>query len=103
MKIKPRVEIYQICDYGVTLNIKIDYDKGTVSFLDKNISRKAEFIFAERGVEYLAGWQNIFKAISSATAWAEDKLRKESDNKRKETVELHGLLNDKEYEGQNGK
>ena len=72
MEIK-KSELVELNYGGVRLNLKLDYDKGEISFLD-NSGNKQKFDFTNRGTEYLGGWVKIFKALEQATIYGNDKL-----------------------------
>lgn len=46
----------------IKMRYSIDYDKGDVSFVDYNNGKK-HFVFAERGLEYMQGWDDILDAM----------------------------------------
>lgn len=73
------LEIRTIEHKGVKVTIRIDYDKGTASLMEyRNESwKKKEWIFADRGLEYMTGWQNVIEAIQVAVAECKKELEKD--------------------------
>jgi hypothetical protein len=71
-------EQFDIDENGVKLRLEINYAKGTVSFLDKDGDYN-EFVFANRTRDYLGGWVKIFEALSTATKWADSRLKVEQE------------------------
>lgn len=67
---KKHVEIKTIEHKGINVTIKIDYDKGTASLVDaRNMSGNypaKQWVFAERGLEYMNGWLDILYAMTEA-------------------------------------
>lgn len=59
------LEIRTVEHKGIKMRIKIDYDKAEGSILDFQNENK-NFVFANRGLEYMNGWLNINDAIKFA-------------------------------------
>lgn len=78
MEITPQIEYHKLNVDGVIFNIKLDYKKKQVSFLDE-LGNKNKFQFTDRGREYLGGWIKIFRALEKATIWADEKLKEEEE------------------------
>lgn len=78
---------------GISLKVAIDYEKGSVSFLDHD-NKPKRFLFADRGREHLGGWVKILEAMIEATKWADEKLKErdgqEVDKKLDEAVAWAG-------------
>lgn len=72
MEIK-KIELIQLNYSGVKLNLRINYDKSTLAFVNEAGSPQ-KFEFAERGTEYLGGWIKILDGIARATRYGNDKL-----------------------------
>lgn len=73
------LEVKTYAHKGVSVMVKIDYDKGTISLMEKNHNMGSQdvpkkWVFAERGIEYMAGWLNILEAMSLAIGKAESEL-----------------------------
>ncbi len=65
------LEVKTIEHKGIKVTVMIDYDKGEVSFVEKqsyNSSgfQKKQWIFANRGLEYMKGWLDIIEAMQFA-------------------------------------
>lgn len=63
------LEIKTIEHKGVSVTVKIDYDLGTVSLVQRDKSGSfttKNWIFQDRGLEYMNGWLDILKAMSVA-------------------------------------
>lgn len=69
--------------YGVRLEVYIDYETGTVSFIHKD-GEPFKFIFADRGRDYLGGWLKVFKALEEVTRDADKRLKKHQGKKDSE-------------------
>ena len=53
---------------GVDVTIKVDFDEGTCSIVEKGMKewKAKEFLFAGRTLDYMNGWLNILEAMSNA-------------------------------------
>lgn len=71
---------------GIRLELFIDYEAETVSFIHKD-GEPFRFVFADRGREYLGGWLRVFKALEEATRDADAKLKKHKGKKENEFME----------------
>lgn len=71
---------------GINVDMALDYDKGTVSFVEKDGQVK-KYFFNERTVDYLGGWYIIFDALQKATAFADMKLRQQATLRENAEVE----------------
>jgi hypothetical protein len=64
-------EIKTIEHKGISVAIKVDYQRGTASLVEiystypDNYPNK-QFVFADRGLEYMNGWLNILGAMQVA-------------------------------------
>lgn len=63
------LEIKTIEHKGVKVTVKIDYDLGKASLVERN--RLGNFttknwIFQDRGLEYMNGWKEIIEAMAEA-------------------------------------
>ena len=97
METTPQIEYHKLNIDGVVLNVKLDYKKKQVSFLD-DIGNKNKFQFTDRGREYLGGWVKIFRALEKATIWADEKLEAEAERadkvKEKKFIDLMIAVSD---------
>lgn len=65
------LEVKTIEHKGIKITIMIDYDNGLVSLVEKqpfhgSVFQKKQYIFANRGLEYMNGWLNIIEAMQVA-------------------------------------
>ena len=74
-EIKKHLEIETYMYAGVEVRVRIDYDAGHISLLDQRNGVK-KWVFAERQLEYMQGWQNILAAMKYAIEQATKKLEK---------------------------
>lgn len=85
--------LYEVLEYehkGIKIFVNIDHRAGKVSIVKEDTNDLfKEFVFASRGLEYMAGWQNILDALKYAIGEATKIL--EIDNNEK-TKSLEGLL-----------
>jgi hypothetical protein len=79
------LEIKTIEHKGVTVTYKIDYDAGRASLVEfqNNGWKKKEWIFAERGLEYMNGWQDILEAMQVAVKECKKALESDLAEKTK--------------------
>lgn len=90
MLIRKKSEELYLNIKGVHLNLELNYDEGTVSFLNVDGSPQ-KFVFSERTVEYLGGWVKIARAIEEATIYADKLLREQ--RKLRDDEETTKLIN----------
>lgn len=86
--IEPKVHM-EVLSYeykGITVRVRINYDNGKISLIDESGSHK-RWLFAERGLEYMKGWQNILDAMKYTIGEATKKLEEDQDEKEKKTDE----------------
>lgn len=63
------LEIRTIEHKGVKVTIRIDYDKGTASLMERSLRGDwvaKNWLFQDRGLEYMNGWQDILGAMQEA-------------------------------------
>ena len=85
------IKKYEFSD-GTVIYVKIDFVKNKVSLTDAN-GAKNQFLFAERGVEYMNGWLNILGAMRYAIREARDELTKWQEAKKdKETKQIIDIM-----------
>lgn len=70
------LEIKTVEHKGISITVKIDYDKGDVSLVESVVGGygKKEFVFADRGLEYIQGWLNILDAMKHSVETAKKDL-----------------------------
>lgn len=83
---------YEFSD-GTTLFVKIDRENNKVSFVERGNSIKGEFVnkhwlFAERGVEYMAGWYNILGAMQFCILDAKKELEAYQKQKKQKLIDI---------------
>lgn len=83
-------ERIQFSHKGVNIYIDLDYNNGTVSFVNKEGDNK-NFTFRKRTRNYLGGWWIILDALQRATEFADLKL-KEQEELRKD-IKNEELIN----------
>lgn len=78
-------ELIQFTHRGVKINIKLDYERKTVSFTDDidNEGKPNLWCFVDRTREYLGGWHIIMEALQEATKWADTRLKEQEDVRAK--------------------
>ena len=86
-EIKKHLEIETYMYAGVAVRVRIDYDAEHISLLDQGNGAK-KWVFAERQLEYMQGWQNILAAMKYAIEQATKKLEKHVRAVEKEKADL---------------
>lgn len=71
---------------GIDVYLNIDYEKETVSFIEKNGQPK-KWLFTDRGEEYLGGWYLILEAMQEATKYADTRLKDQAKARQDRKVE----------------
>lgn len=98
-KILPMVEVIKVTHKGYAMHVKINYVNRKISLMDpewsKNFEKPKQFLFADRGLEYMDGWKDILDAMREAITFAETKLslrvtaeEEEQDRMFKERAEV---------------
>jgi hypothetical protein len=85
------LEIKTITHKKINIVIKIDYDHGEVSLVEMATNgkyKKKEWIFAERGLEFMPAWKNILEAMQLAVKEGEMLLEQNLAEKTKFEREL---------------
>ena len=73
---------------GIKVPIKVDFDLGTASLVEKDINgkwKKKEFMFADRTLAYMNGWITILEAQIKAVEECK-KLLEEAEKEKAEVV-----------------
>lgn len=94
---KKHLEIKTIEHKGVKVILKVDYDEATVSLVQYITNRGYEvknWVFANRGLEYLNPWLNILEAMSVAVKEGKKELEAKlaEDSKFRDEVVI-GVMN----------
>lgn len=63
---------------GVIIYIKLDYEEGVASLVEKDGTPK-RWLFTERGRDYLGGWLRIYEAMRAATIYADSRLNDQAE------------------------
>lgn len=71
---------------GIEIYLNLDYEKETVSFIEKNGQPK-KWLFTDRGEEYLGGWYLILEAMQEATKYADTRLKDQAKARQDRKVE----------------
>lgn len=91
--------IKEIEHNGVKVTIKVDYDKMTLSLVEKDSGswRDKKWNFSGRKLNYMQGWQNILEAMSKAIEYGTILLEERQEENLKATAETAKALfgNDK--------
>lgn len=78
------LEIRTVEHKGIKVSIKIDYDNGIASLVDPHDSyRGKRWLFSERGLEYMNGWQDILEAMQVAVKECKKELESNLAEKSK--------------------
>lgn len=83
---------------GVSVVVDIDLVKKTATLADKNGQRK-QWLFADRELGYMQGWQNILSAMSYAIAEASKVLQEAEDRNIEEFAKLLHQIDNKSLKG----
>lgn len=75
-------ELIQFTHRGVKINIKLDYERKTVSFID-NEGKPNLWCFVDRTRQYMGGWHIIMEALQEATKFADKRLKEQEDVRAK--------------------
>ena len=71
---------------GIEIYLNLDYEKETVSFIEKNGQPK-KWLFTDRGEEYLGGWYLILEAMQEATKYADTRLKDQAKARQDRKVD----------------
>jgi hypothetical protein len=74
--------------YGISIVVELDFVNETISLVEKDGSKK-NWLFHERGVEYMNGWRNILRAMEHATAEAQKEMQAHVDAKLEDFVKMY--------------
>lgn len=78
-------EIITIEHKGITVAIKLDYDDGTCSLVEKddNKWKTKQWVFPNRTLDYLDSWNNILEAMQVAVKQGKKLLENDLAEKTK--------------------
>jgi len=79
--------IYTHNGTNININIRIDFKNKTISLLDEN-SKKKNWMFTSRGIEYMKEWDDIFVAMRECTKFAAIELQQYIDDETSRIVKL---------------
>lgn len=74
------LEVVTYTHKGVDVTVQIDYDNELISLVKEQSNSvpkrfdAKQWVFANRGLDYMEGWQDILAAMSHAVAQATDSL-----------------------------
>lgn len=86
--------VYRTYNYrGVNVLVKLDFIESTVSLVERDDNKESGFkpkdwLFADRGLEYLNGWRLILKAMDYAVEQAKKEMEV-AKKVRNEIARLH--------------
>lgn len=72
------LEIKTIEHNGIKVSVKIDYDKQTISLVERKNGgayQDKAWYFSGRGVEYMKGWSDILEAMNYAAQYGKEQLK----------------------------
>jgi len=93
-------EVYQYKGNGsTTVTVKIDYIKNKISFVEDNSEtwniKPKQWLFKDRGVEYMNGWINILQTMQEACEDAKQKyLANKESNEEKDIEKFRKMAED---------
>ena len=109
LKVIKRVEVKTYVFEGIAVDVKIDYYRDTVSLVEREVNvqdynkdtyKPKQWVFANRGREYLNPWIKIMTAMQHAVVEAQKELLAEDARVKKgkldkEAVEIFKVLQEK--------
>jgi hypothetical protein len=93
---KPLSETILFNQQGVLIRAHINYVTEEVSFIDID-GKPSKYVFANRGIQYLGGWVQVFRALEAVTRECDKRLR--DYEKIKDEKFLHELMQMSEIVG----
>lgn len=90
MKIRPIIEQYIYEHKGVSIGVRIDYERKEISLVEKDGTNK-QWLYVGRGLEYMDGWKLILHAQEKAIDHATKRLKTYVDT---ETFEFGALVSE---------
>lgn len=102
------IKKYEFSD-GTNIHVKIDFENNRVSFVEPDMRkvdapyRNKEWLFAERGVDYMNGWINILGAMQYVAREARNELeawqKAQKDKKTKRIIDIMVALQEGKGDG----
>lgn len=94
--IKHIIETYDFTKNNITVRVEINHSENKISLLNPNgYKNYKEYIFAERGVEYMQGWINILEVMQDAIKDAKSRYEKQhAEISKFEEKQVNKLLKD---------
>lgn len=89
------LEIKTIEHKGVKVIVQIDFDNEKITLVEEVMRQyeKKHWVFADRGLDYMQGWQNVLDAMKFAVAQATKDLRDDQESRTKEKNRMKMLVN----------
>lgn len=72
----------------IKVGVRIDYRQKRITLTDQDGNGRKQWVFAERGVEYMEGWRQILAAMEYAITAAEAELRQYIEAEEAEKAKL---------------
>jgi hypothetical protein len=92
---KPQLEVLEIVTNGITVHVEIDYNKETLSLVERNEDNRLEpkwtpkqWWFHNRTIEYTRTWVDICNAMKCAIGQANERLEERLKEKEEEKTKL---------------
>lgn len=89
-KVYKVTETYSFEHKGIVVGVRINYRENRISLVDQNGHDK-NWLFANRGVEFMGGWLNILEAMQLAVKDAKAKYEAELANGSELTRDHYGF------------
>jgi len=69
------IKTYEYC--GIRVTVKIDYNDSTISLVERELDNyvKKEWVFINRGLEFMGSWLDILDAMKYAIEEAREELK----------------------------
>lgn len=93
-------EVKTYAHKGVNVTVEIDYIEGKIALVEKKGTNHGvvqwgakQWVFANRTIDYMQGWQNILDAMKYAVEQSTKDLKKHQDaeDKRKRDLTEHAI------------
>lgn len=95
---KNLLEVREYKFEGVTLWVRLDRRAKTLSFVEWNKDfddyKEKDWIFANRGLEYMNGWLNILEAMKYVINDCKKVMESWDDEETEDLIKLLSLIND---------
>lgn len=100
MKIKPVIEQYIYEKSHIQVGVRINYTKKEISLVEHD-GRNKEWVFVNRGLDYIQGWQNILSVTKEAISHAQGRLKAYEDKSLEDFAQIVYAVQAKEEEKEN--